>query len=134
MKNSRWIQKIVKGKLFIGTLAILALTSNLSCEKVSPPAKGGEKRLITIVNHEFAGTKQWLPGTIFVNQGDEVTIELINKAPSGPHGFAIPAFGIEVVVENESPQKVAFKADKAGIFPFICHMHPPHVGGQLIVN
>jgi len=24
-------------------------------------------------------------------------------------------------------------ADKAGIFPIICQLHPAHVGGQLVV-
>jgi hypothetical protein len=28
---------------------------------------------------------------------------------------------------------IEFKADKAGIFPIICHLHPAHVGTQLVV-
>ena len=37
------------------------------------------KRVIKLVNHQYEGVKQWLPGTIMVNQGDDVEIHLINK-------------------------------------------------------
>lgn len=92
-----------------------------------------EKREITIVNYEYEGTKQWLPGTIVVKKGDEVTLNLINNVPSGVHGFFIPDFNIRKEVKKGVKEVVTFKADKDGIFAMKCHMHPAHVGGQLVV-
>jgi len=37
------------------------------------------------------------------------------------------------VVPGEKTANVKFVADKAGIFPIKCQLHPAHVTGQLIV-
>jgi hypothetical protein len=37
------------------------------------------------------------------------------------------------VVNVGKPESIEFKADKAGIFPISCHLHPPHVGTELVV-
>ena len=89
----------------------------------------------TEVNVEYEGSKLWLPGTITVKKGTKVTVKLINNVPSDPnqHGFAIPAFNVAEVVTRGEPKTVEFTADKAGIFPIICQLHPAHVGGQLVV-
>ena len=90
---------------------------------------------VTMVNVEYEGTKMWLPGTISVPKGTKVTVKLVNNVPSEPaqHGFAIPAYNIQEVVNRGEPKTVEFTADKAGVFPIICHLHPAHVGGQLVV-
>lgn len=90
-------------------------------------------RKVTVVNVEYEGTKIWLPGTIAVTKGTTVELTLVNNAPSGQHGFAIPAFGVAVVVEKGTPATATFTADREGVFPIICHLHPAHVGGQVIV-
>lgn len=92
-----------------------------------------EKREITLVNYEFEGVKQWLPGTIIVKKGDDVTLTLINNVPSGVHGFYIPDFNVRKEVKKGVKEVVTFKADKDGLFAMKCHMHPAHVGGQLLV-
>jgi nitrosocyanin len=91
---------------------------------------------MTIVNVEYEGTKIWLPGTIVVPEGAKVTLKLINNVPSDPaeHGFAIPAYKIAEVVKRGEPKTVEFVADKEGIFPITCHLHPAHVAGQLVVE
>lgn len=91
------------------------------------------KRSITIVNYETDGVKQWLPGSIIVKKGDDVEITLINNVPSGDHGFFIPDFKITKVVKKGVKEVVTFKADKEGLFDMKCHLHPAHVGGQLLV-
>lgn len=99
-------------------------------------------RTITIVNYETEGpkvdgkpstVKQWLPGTIIVKKGDDVELTLINNVPSGDHGFMIPDFKITKVVKKGVKEVVKFKADKDGLFDMKCHLHPAHVGGQLLV-
>ena len=103
---------------------------------VAPAAAEGPMAVSqTVVNVEYEGTKIWLPGTIVVKKGSKVTLKLINNVPADPkeHGFAIPAYNIAETVVRGEPKTVEFTADKAGIFPIICHLHPAHVGGQLVV-
>jgi nitrosocyanin len=92
-------------------------------------------REVTLVNIEFEGSKIWVPGPVVVEKGDTVKIQAINQVKSDPavHGLAIPGYGIEVVVNAGKPESIEFKADKAGIFPISCHLHPTHVGTQLVV-
>lgn len=96
------------------------------------PAAAGEVKL-TIVNIETPqGVKVWVPESIFANKGDKVELRLINKLDA-EHGYKIEAFGVEKVVPAQSAETVTFTADKAGIFPISCQLHPPHVAGQLVV-
>jgi nitrosocyanin len=83
---------------------------------------------------EIDGTKFWFPSSITVKKGDTVKIHAVSKVPGTPsvHGFSIPAYKVEVVAD-EKGKDVEFVADKAGIFPINCQLHPAHVGAQLIV-
>jgi nitrosocyanin len=92
-------------------------------------------REVTIVNVEFEGTKIWAPGPVVVKKGDTVRITAINNVKSDPpvHGLAIDAYGIQALVNVGKPEIIEFKADKAGIFPIFCQLHPAHVGTQLVV-
>jgi heme/copper-type cytochrome/quinol oxidase subunit 2 len=89
----------------------------------------------TVVNVEYEGTKFWVPGTLVVKKGSKVKVKLINNVPSDPnqHGFAIPALNVAEVVTRGEPKQIEFTADKEGIFPIICQLHPAHIGGQLVV-
>jgi nitrosocyanin len=76
-----------------------------------------------------------VPSTIVAKKGQTVRLTLVNKVPSDPnqHGFAIPAFGVAEVVTRGENKTVTFTADKEGVFPTSCQLHPAHVGGQLVV-
>ncbi|MBI4517665.1 MAG: cupredoxin domain-containing protein [Deltaproteobacteria bacterium] len=89
----------------------------------------------TVVNIEYEGSKIWTPATLVVEKGDKVKLTLINNVKSEPsqHGFAIAAYNIAELVARGEPKTVEFTADKAGIFPINCQLHPTHVGGQLVV-
>lgn len=91
------------------------------------------KRSFTLVNYQFESSRQWLPGTLVVYQGETVEIKLVNEVASGIHGFAIPAYNIQKNVEKGQEVTVSFVADKTGLFEMKCHLHPAHVGGQLLV-
>jgi heme/copper-type cytochrome/quinol oxidase subunit 2 len=90
----------------------------------------------TVANVLFEGSKMFVPATLVVHKGDLVKIKILNNIQSEPpnHGFAIPEFKVEVVVNRGEPQTVEFTADKAGIFDIKCHLHPAHIHGQLIVQ
>jgi plastocyanin len=91
-----------------------------------------EVRKITLVNYEIEGTKQWVPGTIAGYEEEELEITLINKA-KGPHGFMIPSHDVTEVVKKGEKKIIKVKLKKEGIYPMKCHLHPAHIGGQLII-
>ena len=97
---------------------------------------GGKSASFTVANVEYEGTKLFVPPTLVVKKGDQVKITILNNIPSDPpnHGFAIPDFGVETVVNRGEPQTVEFTADKTGIFDIKCQLHPAHVHGQLVVQ
>ena len=115
----------------------VAIVAGLLALAVAAPTRAQTPAPVTqtMVNVEYEGTKLWLPGTLVVKKGTKVTLKLINNVKSDPkeHGFAIAAYNIAETVNRGEPKTVEFTADKAGIFPITCHLHPAHVGGQLVV-
>jgi len=117
---------------FVRILVVLSLVTPLAVNVASAQEP---TMSFTVVNVEYEGTKVWTPGTLVVKKGTLVKVKLINNVPSDPnqHGFAIPAYNIAEVVTRGEPKSIEFKADKEGIFPITCQLHPAHVGGQLVV-
>jgi plastocyanin len=102
---------------------------------VSPPPAADEPgtRSFTMVSVEVDDAKVWLPSVIAV---DKVKLTLKNLVPgaSNQHGFTIPAYNITEIVTRGEPKTITFVADKAGVYPFSCQLHPAHIGGSLIVE
>jgi nitrosocyanin len=116
-------------------VTLLPMTLSLIAWSVPASAAEPEAMTVTVVNVEYEGSKMWLPGTIVVQKGTKVTLKLVNNVPSEPaqHGFAIPAYSIQEVVNRGETRTVQFTADKIGVFPTSCQLHPAHVGGELVV-
>jgi nitrosocyanin len=111
-----------------------AMSLGIACTQEQKREHAPETREFHAVTVEIAGTKFWIPSTFIVNKGDTVKLHLVAKVP-GPnnvHGFAVDAYKIQAVAD-EKGTTVEFVADKAGIFPVRCQLHPPHIGGQLVV-
>jgi len=89
----------------------------------------------TLVNADIQGVRVWLPTPIIVRRGENVRIKLINNltGENNQDGFAIEDFGVKSLVKLGKPVVVEFVADKAGLFPIHCPLHPSHIGGQLMV-
>ena len=119
-------------------IALAQGTGGSSPGLVSPPPTTEEPgtRSFTLVSIEADGAKIWLPSVIAVEQGDKVKLTLKNLVPGAEnqHGFTIPAYNITEVVTRGVPQTVTFVADKPGVFPYSCQLHPAHIGGSLIVE
>lgn len=64
--------------------------------------------------------KQWefTPSTITVNKGDQVVLSITSTDVK--HGFAIPAFGVNVDLNPNQTTTVRFTADQAGTHKFRC--------------
>jgi nitrosocyanin len=95
-------------------------------------ARAGEVslRIVNVVTPQ--DVKIWEPTSIAAKKGDTVMLQLVNRH-ADEHGFEIAAFNVKEVVAGEKTSNVKFTADKAGIFPIRCHLHPAHVVGQLVV-
>jgi nitrosocyanin len=87
-------------------------------------------RIVNVVTPQ--DVKIWEPTSIIAKKGDTVMLQLVNRH-ADEHGFEIAAFNVKEVVAGEKTSNVKFTADKAGIFPIKCQLHPAHVVGQLLV-
>jgi len=103
--------------------------------RAAEPSAASSVKTFTLVSVMIDETKLWLPSSIMVEKGDHVKITLKNMVPgaANQHGFSLPAYGITEVVTSGTPKTVEFTADKTGIFPYTCQLHPGHIGGQLLV-
>jgi nitrosocyanin len=101
----------------------------------TPGATAAGEKDFTVVAEKIGNTKFWLPSTIVVHEGDHVKLKLKDEVPGDPdqHGFQLQAFNITELVVRGKEKTVEFTADKTGVFPYICQIHPPHIGGQLVV-
>ena len=108
-------------------LLALALVAGL-------PASGGAGEVnLTIINVVTPqDVKIWEPTSVFAKKGDTVTLKLINRH-TDEHGYEVAAFGVKEVVDGGKSKDVKFTADKSGVFPIKCHLHPAHVVGQVVV-
>lgn len=120
--------------------AVVAAAAHAQHDHSAAPASAAAPvpgvREFTSVNIEFKGTKVWVPSVFIVKKGDKVKLTLINNAPSGVHGFAVDEFNVKVSVNNDEKDNkkvVEFTADKTGLFRTYCHLHPAHIGGQILV-
>ncbi|HUO05058.1 MAG TPA: cupredoxin domain-containing protein [Candidatus Binataceae bacterium] len=131
-------------KTIIRTMAVLAAVGALMLPSAArfawaadaPAAQEPGTKHFTLVAVEIDGAKFWLPSTITVDQGDKVKLTLKNNIPgaSNQHGFSIPAYNVTTIVTRGTDTTVEFTADKPGVFPYICQLHPAHIGGQLEVE
>jgi plastocyanin len=77
-------------------------------------------------------TYRWDPGTIVVNQGDRVTLEIIG-INGNEHPFTIEGYWLTGTVRRGQITRLTFTADKAGIFKIICRTHAPSMQADLVV-
>jgi nitrosocyanin len=109
--------------IVLGVLSWVALAGGATAGEIA----------LTVVNIETPqGVKIWEPASVIAKKGDTVSLKLINRH-ADEHGYEIAAFNVKEVVDGNKTKDVTFKADKSGIFPIKCHLHPAHVVGQLLV-
>lgn len=89
----------------------------------------------TRVVSKFGEVYGFAPGTIIVNQGDRVVLNIRNLEGGGDdgHTLTIPGYGINKSLPPLSTETVSFTADKPGVFQFHCEFHQPWMSGELVV-
>jgi len=79
---------------------------------------------------------EFVPGTIEVNEGDTVVLNIESIDVS--HSFYLPEFNVDAILVPGEKARVEFLADKKGTYTFSCHVYcgPGHreMEGTLIVN
>jgi len=77
-------------------------------------------------------TYRWDPGTLVVNQGDIVTLEIIG-INGKEHPITIEGYNLSDVVKRGQITRMTFTADKPGIFKIKCGIHLPSMQADLVV-
>jgi plastocyanin len=75
---------------------------------------------------------RWDPNQIIVNQGDEVTLEVVG-INGAEHPSLIEGYDVRFSVKRGAVSTVTFTADKAGVFKILCVKHNPSMVGELVV-
>jgi cytochrome c oxidase subunit 2 len=108
-------------------LVLLALLAPLPVTAAAPQ----ERRIVITAS-------QWdfQPGTIRVNQGDTIVIDL--ESVDVVHGLFIDGYEVKTLAEPGRPGRLTFLADRDGAFHFRCAMpcgnlHPFMIG-KLVVG
>lgn len=116
-----------------------ALIPGLPDEAEEQSADGG--RIIDIVTGEFESTMKdgkmieayrWDPGTIFLEQGEPVTLRI--RAVSGDsHPFLIEGLDVRGQVDKGETKSFTFTPQKEGIYRLICltHANAAHDGPMI---
>jgi len=115
------IPKVLKAATLI-TMAILFLVVPLPISKTAPA-----ERYFRIEASQFA----YSPGTLRVNPGDRVTIDLV--ATDVVHGIYIDSYNIKAGADPGQTTRLTFTADRPGLFRFRClvpcgQLHPFMIG------
>lgn len=75
---------------------------------------------------------QWSPGTIVVQQGEPVTLEIVG-VNGDEHPSTIPGLVETFTVKRGQISRVTFTASRPGLYPVICTKHLPSMQGTLVV-
>ena len=75
---------------------------------------------------------QWSPGTIVVEQGETVTLEIVG-INGDVHPSTIPGLVGSFTVKRGQITRVTFTASKPGLYLIVCTKHHPTMQGTLVV-
>lgn len=108
---------------------LLVILAGLAIVFLPVPAAfaGGGERHVRIEAGNFA----YNPGTLTVNAGDRVTLDLV--ATDVAHGLHLDGYDIDLTADPGQTARLTFVADRAGTFRFRCSvtcgaLHPFMIG------
>lgn len=91
------------------------------------PTGAPQERVLKVQASQY----RFEPGSLQVNPGDRVTIEL--ESQDVVHGLSLDGYGVQVTAAPGQTARLSFTADKAGVYRFRCpvacgNMHPFMIG------
>ena len=93
----------------------------------------GDTSTIQIVTTELGGKNVFIPSTIVVTSGHPVKLSIFNTTDV-PHGFAIPALNVAIVLPPKAEQELELPAMEGHqILQIKCHLHEKHRTATLVV-
>ncbi len=80
-------------------------------------------------------TYQWQPSFIVVNQGENVTLEIVGINGARHEAVLVSPSGAEtpLVVTRGRMTRVRFQATEAGVWRLVCNTHPPGMTADILV-
>jgi len=112
--------------LFIGIIGMLFATFIFAPQVHSADS-------FTLTTEVVEGKNVWLPATLTVHKGSDVTITLTNLSPK-EHGFAVDELGVKEILPIGTTKTITLKPTASGAVKYYCPLHPSHIGGQLLVQ
>jgi len=97
-----------------------------------PPGLGYIKTPPNAAGRWEVSAYQWSPGTIVVQQGETVTLEIVG-INGDVHPSTIPGIADSFTVKRGEITRVTFTATKPGLYPIICTKHAPSMQATLVV-
>lgn len=97
-----------------------------------PPGAGYVKTPPNPAGRWEVSAYQWSPGTIVVQQGETVTLEIVG-VNGDVHPSTIRGLVDSFTVKRGQITRVTFTASKPGLYPIICTNHQPTMQGVLVV-
>jgi heme/copper-type cytochrome/quinol oxidase subunit 2 len=92
-----------------------------------------DRAVVQVVTTNVGGKNFFVPSTIVVTAGEGRKLSLFNTTDI-PHGFAIPALGVEVIAQPGVETEIALPPLEArNVYAINCHVHPPHRSATLVV-
>ena len=88
---------------------------------------------IQVVTTQIGGKNVFIPSTIVVTSGHPVKLSIFNTTDV-PHGFAIPALNVAVVLPAKAEQEIELPVlEDHQILHIKCHLHEKHRTATLVV-
>jgi plastocyanin len=119
---------IVVATIVIGVLGLTRGAGDLQVPAVQEPME----RTFALSSDLVNGSNRYHPATLVAFAGDDIIFAVTNRGES-EHGFTVSGLDIsDVIAEGDAGQYTATDVP-AGVYAYFCHLHPGHIGGQLIV-
>ncbi len=97
-----------------------------------PPGAGYVKTPPNPAGRWEVSAYQWSPGTIVVQQGETVTLEIVG-INGDVHPSTIPGVVDSFTVKRGEITRITVTVTKPGLYPIICTKHGPSMQGTLVV-
>ena len=113
-----------------GSLALIGTLSAATAALAEEPAAATPP--VQVVTAVVGGKNVYIPSTIALAAQRAASLSLFNTTDK-PHGFAIPALAIEVVVPEQVERRIELPALPAGLYRIHCQLHEAHRSATLLV-